>query len=231
MAIYRHGSLAGAISGSVGGITFVNARGSKVVRFRPIKSPKNQRSLPSIGTEARGAFSTAVAGWQALADEPRQAWKTLATEVTFPNRLGQKRSITGYQLYLKVNIQRALRLLAVLTGAPGTVRPQQISTLDVVADVVTGLDVEIDSVLLPTLRTILTYGSLRLDGRTNVFFRDFLYLGHFSFSKGVPLDLQPQWAQRFGDLRAGTSLAIRCIPWNANTYPGTPVQTIAPVTA
>ncbi|KKM17690.1 hypothetical protein LCGC14_1673130, partial [marine sediment metagenome] len=169
--------------------------------------------------------------WQALADELRQAWKTLATEVTFPNRLGQKRSITGYQLYMKVNIQRALRLLPAFTGAPGTDRPQQISTLNVTASVINGLDVEIDSGLDPALRLILVYGSLRLDGATNVFFRDFQWLTHASFSKGIPLDLITVWEPRFGPLREGTSLAIKCSPWNTTTYQGTPVQQIAAVTA
>ncbi len=224
MAIYRAGSLIGAISGSVGGITFVNAKASKVVRFRPIKSTREQRTLPSTGSPARAAFSAAVAGWQALTDEPRQAWISLSREVTFPNRLGEKRSITGYQLYLKVNVLRALKGSAAMTVAPGTTRPQQISDMTITANLVTGIDILVTWPTDQTPKSTLIYGALFFQRRPTAFFRDFRFIAFGFVGKGISEDITSFFEARFGDLRANTAISIRLIPWEDDTYPGTPFQ-------
>lgn len=229
--IYRPGVLAGALSGSIHGVTFVNSRGSRVIRHRPPKLHKKQLTLPFPGTTPRNALQSAIQGWQALDENDRTAWRTLASQVTFPNALGESRSISGYQLYLKSNIPRTIRALGPSNSAPPTERPQAISSIDITASVAGGLDVEIDAPAAGTLRTVLSYGSLRFDGNPNAFFRDFRLMGLPTFTKGVPLDLIVSWTQRFGPLREGTALAIRLIPYTTFTYPGTPTQAAVAVTA
>ncbi len=101
MAIFRHGSLTGGISGSVGGVTFVNGRGSPVLRHRPIRpAPKG----PGIEL-AQKDMNILNSSWSNFTDAQRDAWRTAAVDFARPNRLGVQSPLTGHQLFLKINIE------------------------------------------------------------------------------------------------------------------------------
>ncbi len=222
MAIYRPGTLAAAISGSIGGATFVNSRGSKVVRHRPPKLHKRQLTKPLVGTTPRNSLQRAIQGWQDLDQDTRTAWRTLATQITFPNRLGEARSLSGYNLYLNVNIRRAMSGLAILSVAPGTTRPQQIASMTLTADLVAGIEVSITWPSAQTPKSTLVYGGLQLGREIDAFQSSLLFLASGFFGKGVSVDLTNIFEARFGDLRVGTIVTIEIIPWERDTYPGTP---------
>ncbi len=169
-------------------------------------------------------MNQAVKGWQALDDEPRQAWISLATQRTYPNRLGQKRSITGYQLYLKVNILRALQLLAPMTVAPGTSPPLQIAEMTVSASITGGILVTPDAPTAPGPRPALIYGAMRFSSDLRPFFRNFRYLSTEDFTKGATKVITTEFEARFGIRRALTVIAIRLVPFVDDYPPGTPIQ-------
>lgn len=101
MAIFTSSSLIGGISGSIGGATFVNARGSKVVRHRParrtLRGPGHRRSM--------SAMNQVQNAWTALTDAQRLMWATSATASSTTNRLGQSSPPTGHQLFSSVNLE------------------------------------------------------------------------------------------------------------------------------
>ncbi len=101
MAIFRHGSITGGISGSLGGVTFVNGRGSPVLRHRPIRpAPKGP------GIERSQALLNLLEGvWHTFTGPERAAWRTAATTYQRSNRLGQSAPLSGHQLFLKVNLE------------------------------------------------------------------------------------------------------------------------------
>ena len=222
MAIYRSGPLAGGISGAVGGAVFVNARGSKVLRRTPITHRKPQGPLGFALSRPHVSVNRARAGWLDLDDPSRLSWNATASQVSFTNRLGEARPISGYALYMKVNIQRALRLLAPMTVGPGIVRPQALASVVIAASVANGLDVTIDSPLDPTARLMLVYGSLHWGTAAPKFWRDFRLLGTANFTKAATLELISLWDPIFGDLRLGQHLALKLRPWIIDTWPGSP---------
>lgn len=231
MAIYRSGGLAAGLSGALGGVVFVEARGSKVVRHRPTTVRKIQRARAPATSEPAAALQAAINGWFALSDEVRQAWKTEASNVTFPNRLGQRRSISGYQLYLKVNILRAYATIAVMTAAPGTDRPTTITSLVVDASVADGLDITLNPNNPFGGVPIIIYGSVRWSGVVTAYFRDFHWLGLTTLVTGVASDITAIWTPVFGALRLGQHIAVRCVPWDLLSYPSTPFTTSTTVVA
>ena len=99
MAIFRTSAIVGGISGNVGGACFVNTRGSAVLR------KSRTRSTPQ--TPARmvkqSVMYNAIIRWRELSDEKKKQWNIAALTTSFPNRLGEKRLLSGYQYFLKVN--------------------------------------------------------------------------------------------------------------------------------
>lgn len=210
---------------------FVEGRGSKIIRRAPTTNRKRKSPLGPVMTRPANALSLAGAGWAALDDPTRTAWNTQASQISFPNRLGEHRPLNGYLLYMKVNTQRALRRLTIMTAGPGTVRPQGIASLSITASVANGLDVTLDSPIAPSGRTILTYGSIHWGSTAPKFFRDYRYLGHLSFSKTVTLDITAVWEPRFGPLRLNQHIALRLISWLSTSWPGAPTVGTATVVA
>ena len=100
MAIFSQGPIVGAISGSVGGATFVNGRGSRVLRHRPARpAPKG------TGIQAtQSAMNQLQNAWADLTDAQRLQWRTAAVNVNRTNRLGLSAPLSGLQFFLSVNI-------------------------------------------------------------------------------------------------------------------------------
>ncbi|KKK76273.1 hypothetical protein LCGC14_2865340, partial [marine sediment metagenome] len=66
MAIYRTGPLAGGISGAVGGVVFVEPKGSKVIRHRPATLHKTQNTQALNPFNPGASLAAAIQGWLAL---------------------------------------------------------------------------------------------------------------------------------------------------------------------
>lgn len=100
MAIFSPGPAVGGISGNAGGLNFVNAPGSKVIRMRKRPTPNGTVEQKKQQVILRNAQNR----WANLSDELRQSWRASASTILFPNRLGQQRSLSGYQYFLKINL-------------------------------------------------------------------------------------------------------------------------------
>lgn len=102
MARYIPGPLAAAISGPIGGLSFVAGSGSGIIRTRPRRS----QSLSPAQTQQLTLLRIIQRSWAALDDEAQAAWRQAATQITFPDRLGVHRHLSGYHLYLYVQGRR-----------------------------------------------------------------------------------------------------------------------------
>ncbi len=100
MAIIRVGPLAGAISGNLGGQNFVNGRAGPYVRTRLKRI--NKATQRQHAHQAR--YQTTVIRWRTLTDDQRNAWRTASRNLFRSNRLGTRRPISGFQLYVQHNL-------------------------------------------------------------------------------------------------------------------------------
>ena len=98
MALIRTGVGIAAISGKVGGVVFAQTRNGIVARGLG----KTTRNTSARALERNTRYAYARFGWGAKTDEERQAWRTAAGQIHFPNRLGLMRNISGYQLFMKL---------------------------------------------------------------------------------------------------------------------------------
>lgn len=100
MAIITQSSLIGAISGNVGGVNFATGKGTSYVRKRKVSIKKNTVAQ----TTAKNTMQVVRLGWQNLLEVSRQAFNRMAEGIPHTNRLGQTSRLTGFQLYVQINI-------------------------------------------------------------------------------------------------------------------------------
>lgn len=86
-------------SGKIGNQVYQNGRYGQVVRTRAI--PVNPRSEQQM--LARTALATAARGWDQMTEAERDAWNASAAAVRSKSRLGMSGTLTGLQLFVKIN--------------------------------------------------------------------------------------------------------------------------------
>jgi hypothetical protein len=105
-------SLAGTLSGSMGGMTASRNRGGQYLRRRVVpvnpNSPRQQA--------ARASFTNAIQDWTGvLTDAQRTSWATYAANTPRTDVLGQALVLTGQQAYLAANAPRQTAAASGLT--------------------------------------------------------------------------------------------------------------------
>lgn len=104
-------------SGSIAGMTFSRNKGGNYLRARAI--PTNPNS--SLQQAVRSAMSQLSVLWQdTLTAAQRLAWKTYAENVPLLNPLGQSRTVTALNMYIRSNVPRLQASLARVDDAPTT---------------------------------------------------------------------------------------------------------------
>lgn len=136
MAIYAPGAAIGSISGNVGGISFSNPSGSKVVR-------KPRRSSPVRSTGAvnqQNALGIVASAWNNFSLDDQNRWRTFAANRTTPNRIGIARSLSGWQEFARGAL-RAIKLnLPIIEEPPFSQTPNPVISVTFTASVATGIE-------------------------------------------------------------------------------------------
>jgi len=99
MAIARLGAIVAGIAGSLGEVTFANARGALVLRKR--QWPPNHHTAPT--TTRKHLYSRIWRYWQTLTPEKRATWINGAAQHPITNRLGQTRPRSPWRLFFEAN--------------------------------------------------------------------------------------------------------------------------------
>lgn len=100
MAIFLPSPLVGAISGPVGGVTFVTSGRGQVVKG-PATTCVRQSPLQ---LEHRARVQRYQCKWRGLTSAQRDQWRVAAVAVRRVNRLGVVRQMTGFQLFMSINL-------------------------------------------------------------------------------------------------------------------------------
>ena len=101
MAIFQYGNIITRISGSIGGTNFRLFRGMPVISNKSQGYSRNKL----LSNPRLGALRAIFAGWAFLSSGDQGAWNSLALTLTFPDKFGNLRNISGRELYTKCNGQ------------------------------------------------------------------------------------------------------------------------------
>ena len=117
MAKIRSGGLVGQISGSIGGNTFTRGPAGQVLRTRRVPT----RLSGDRHLSPRAALSSLSTRWQTLPDDARAAWQNYADQHPVADVFGEKRALSGAQVFVKLNS----RIMA--TGGEGIDYPPTVA--------------------------------------------------------------------------------------------------------
>jgi hypothetical protein len=89
-------------SGALAGLVASHNRGGMYLRSRSI--PTNPGSDPQ--NDLRASFGAFASNWKSLTQDQRNGWKAYADAVSFTDRLGDPRHLTGLDMYIRANVPR-----------------------------------------------------------------------------------------------------------------------------
>lgn len=108
-------SLAGAMSGSLGGLTASHNRGGAYLRRRVV--PTNPNSIRQ--QDVRSNFGSLVQFWTNTLDATqRSSWTDYAASTPVTDVLGQALILTGQQMFIRSNVNRLILGFAIVGTAP-----------------------------------------------------------------------------------------------------------------
>lgn len=130
MAKVMHGTLAGAVSGSVGSETYSRNRYGAYVRNRA----KPVVPITEYTLNAKARFGGQSARWNAVGADSRRAWTTWAQTNPITDRLGQSQVLTGHAAFVGLNSRLNFAGLSTIDVPPITGSPAALTALTATFD-------------------------------------------------------------------------------------------------
>lgn len=206
MAIFRPGALAAVISGTVGGVEFAQGRSVAVVRKRRCGVRKNT----AVQKVRRARFQQVTGAWSGLAESERAAWRAAASLRTFPNRLGIERYLSGYQLFVWVQMD-VVGGVSIMVAPPDFMHHLPVAE-GVSLAVSAGGNIELDwtTITPPALPYSMISGVRTMSGRPCRRFREWRYLTTVLTGPGAHHQhLDTWWDAVLGHPIEGEVVAVR----------------------
>ncbi len=228
MAIIRTGHLIGRISGVLGSEDFVNGRGSSYVRRRPRKT--NQHTAPQ--EDRRKRFAAVVQNWQIFGEPNRAAWRAAAKLVTFPNRVGVQRSISGFQFYVSYAMARRTDTLMWDFGPPNLVRAASPEDIILTASASGSIEINFTIKAPSGISEIYVQAARPVSSSPRTHFSNYKFLAGNTFLVGSrTFTITTEFDQIFGHPAEGEHISVRLHTWKDFTMFSAWVNVSAEVTA
>jgi hypothetical protein len=226
MAIFETGAVVGSISGDVGGASFVNSRGSKVVR-------KNRRPSP-VNTEQQLQAQNRVAEyahkWTTISAADKKAWQTYATNRPKSNRLGVSRQLSDYQSFMQYNLARQAVTTTPPDEPPINFTKQEMYNYTATSSVTSGIIVSFDTFDLLAGKSVIVYGRNLYRKTVPTQNNHWTTIGVF-FTTATEFDITTEWNAILGTPQREQVIAIKIVPSIAPEYVAEPsVQIYAETT-
>ena len=206
MAIFKPSSIVGAISGNIGGGCFVNGRGSKVVR--KTKQPTTNYNTETL--QAQANYATVLRRWRTFTVDEQNAWTVYANANPTTNRLGEKSPLSGFQIFMKIQLTMFTQLPFWGPNPPTLANQPNIHNLTFESTVSGGITIDIDTA------PVVEFVQIQIDG--HLLQTDSLpkFWGRFKFifilnilASGGAFDMSSQWQDKFPLPILGQVVALR----------------------
>ncbi len=217
MAIFRQGPILTAVSGSIGALTFANSPRSPYV-----KTHARLRKRASAQTQtARNNYTAAVRAWRNADQDNRDQWIAAALTTTFRNSIGVLRNISGYQLWMRIQLLRLTSSLAILDSPPQMTTSTPIPNPQLNATVPGGIGYSAAPFDPGGSTFRMFYGARAASIHVPAVFTYWRFL-----EAGFPLvgstNLTTSWEAAFGALIEDDVVAVNAINFDADHLPALP---------
>lgn len=122
MALIKLTAIVDNISGKLNGTVFSRNKGGHYMRSKSM--PSNPRT--SFQSAVRARFGAIAQLWGALNEEQRDAWRAIASEFPYTNRLGDTKILSGFALHQKLNTNLAIIGQSFVSNPPSPTSPNGI---------------------------------------------------------------------------------------------------------
>jgi len=230
MAIFTPGAVVSEIRGKIASSVFSRNRGGAIIRNR-IK-PINRRSVAQ--STRRQVLGNLAASWRGLTEAQRDSWNSATGSFPLQNRLGQTISLSGEQLYVRMNANLVLIGESQIVTAPSPFS-FAIFTLGVTAEddtVAASFSVTFTPSALTAGNTLAIFATRNLSaGIEAPGSSEFRYIDDIAPAATSPANMLTAYQTVYGDPVAGQKIFIEARPIaTASGQPGTPLRASTVVT-
>lgn len=114
MARIKYSALVDSIRGSIGGTTFQGNQYGFTVRRKPNMTIPNRK----LQNRQKPLIARATRAWRRLSDTERSAWSSFASSNPQPIKNDPAVSMSGYALFVRLNVFRQLSGMSVMEDSP-----------------------------------------------------------------------------------------------------------------
>lgn len=204
--------------GKLAGTVFSRNRGGAYVRTKV--TPSNPRTSAQLAV--RALFAAFSAGWRALSDSQRDAWRAITSEYQRTDQFGDQKTLTGAQLYnsLNLNLSNANGSPIDLPKPPEGAVPVEIVTVttsNTVDNETFKFGVAYTPSPLSSTEAVVVEATPPLSAGVANADNQFRKIAVLPPEAAAPADLADQYEARFGKLSAGQTVQVRMKTVNLNT--------------
>ena len=205
MAIIIPGAMVSQASGRIGGTIFSRNRGGAYVRNGSIPTTVTTPFAQRIKS-VTAAMSQA---WAGLDAEVQEQWREWATQNPVINRLGQSRTLSGHQAFVKINARLVYASFDVVSSPPIGESPAPFFLTDVTfVDAPLALTVAFSPSPAPAGVAVQCYAYLANSPGVSYVRNRLALVKTSAAAAATPLDIASDVEERFGTPQAGQTLHI-----------------------
>lgn len=203
--LVKLGPIIGDASGRLGTVIAARNRGGAYLR----NGTKPLVSTTAYALAAKALLASLSQDWQALTAAQRASWEAWADSHQVINRLGEPRTLTGHQAYIKLN--------AIIDNAGGTTisvppvgtAPDALTSIELDGDIGAG-DFDITYTGTPLAANHALYiKACVVNSAGIVYVTNLLRLiGVSAAAQASPYDIQTQFVARFGTPNVGDTVHV-----------------------
>ena len=226
MTIFKAGPLVQAASGSIAATTFVNAKGTPVIRRKALRTNRATQAQ----TNHRAILAQLGQLWAALSDPQRQAWGIAAALRPFRNALGLPFTLNGWQLFAKLNTLTISSDLPRYADPPIMIQSKPPKTTTIEFDTSPNYHVSWTTYLPESVDRVIVYGSRPVTSRPKKQFYNWRLItgGIGTF---FTIDVTDEWISILGQMAEGETFALELILWLSTKLPAQRFRVVSTVTA
>jgi hypothetical protein len=205
MALIVPGSLAGQVSGKVGGDVFSHNRSGPYVRNGA--TPVNRQT--DAQDAIRSALASASSSWKRLTEGQRQAWEAYAANNPIMNRVGRSVRLAGNAAHVQINGRRIYLGSTELVAPPTAGAPDGLLTVSATWDIGSGsFGLVYTATPLAAGQKLHLSGCLLLSPSINFVKNRLRYFGMSAAAQASPFDFQTLFEAKFGTIAVGNKLVV-----------------------
>lgn len=201
------GDIVTDMRGKSGGMVYQKGKSGLIKRTKV--TPVNPQSTAQ--QTQRGTFSSNSSAWNGLTEAQRQSWLNGASEFPYSDIFGNRRTLSGNSLFVKLNTVLVNNGHGIVNSLPPKVNVPLVTAVSLAGDEsASTLSLVFTDTPIPAGFDLVIEATPQLSAGVNFFKNKFKVLKRVAAGGTSPQALGTDYEAMFGDLQEGKKIAVRC---------------------